>query len=87
MEILPSPNGAMRRGWNGITISRDTIHIEGVKLGFESPVLFERHAIGGEYGAGWREVGAGRLVTTFFPGGYIFHFLFLFLETYIPCLY
>merc|ERR1719297_261465 len=23
-----SPNGAMRRGWNGITISRDTIHIE-----------------------------------------------------------
>jgi hypothetical protein len=22
-----SPNGAMRRGWNGITISRDTIHI------------------------------------------------------------
>ena len=24
-----SPNGAMRRGWNGITISRDTIHIDG----------------------------------------------------------
>jgi len=48
-QSLPSPNGAMRRGWNGITISRDTIHIEGVKLGFEKPVLFERHAIGGEY--------------------------------------
>lgn len=62
-----SPNGAMRRGWNGITISRDTIHITGIKLGFEKPVLFERHAVGGEYGAGWREVGAGRLVTTFFP--------------------
>lgn len=62
-----SPNGAMRRGWNGITISRDTIHIEGVKLGFEKPVFFERHAVGGEYGAGWRSVGAGRLVTTFFP--------------------
>jgi hypothetical protein len=30
---LPSPNGAMRRGWNGVTISRDTIHIEGLKLG------------------------------------------------------
>ena len=43
-----SPNGAMRRGWNGITISRDTIHIEGMKLGFERPVLFERHAVGGE---------------------------------------
>jgi len=62
-----SPNGAMRRGWNGITISRDTIHIEGVKLGFDKPVFFERHAVGGEYGAGWKSVGAGRLVTTFFP--------------------
>jgi len=28
-----SPNGAMRKGWNGITISRDTIHIEGIDLG------------------------------------------------------
>jgi isocitrate dehydrogenase len=56
----------MRRGWKGITISRDTIHIEGVKLGFENPVFFERHAVGGEYGAGWKSVGAGRLVTTFF---------------------
>lgn len=62
-----SPNGAMRRGWRGITISRDTIHIEGVKLGFDKPVFFERHAVGGEYGAGWRTVGAGRLLTTFFP--------------------
>lgn len=62
-----SPNGAMRKGWNGITISRDTIHIEGVKLGFDKPVLFDRHAVGGEYGAGWKNVGAGRLVTTFFP--------------------
>jgi isocitrate dehydrogenase len=62
-----SPNGAIRRGWNGITISRDTIHIEGVKLGFDRPVLFERHAVGGEYGAGWKPVGKGRLVTTFFP--------------------
>lgn len=62
-----SPNGLMRRGWNGVTISRDTIHIEGVKLGFDNPVLFERHAVGGEYGAGWKSVGAGRLVTQFFP--------------------
>jgi len=62
-----SPNGAMRRGWNGITISRDTIHIPGIKLGFEKPVLFERHAIGGEYGAGWKSVGKGRVVTTFLP--------------------
>jgi len=66
-KALPSPNGLMRRGWNGITISRDTIHIPGVKLGFKRPVLFERHAVGGEYGAGWNPVGRGRLLTTFFP--------------------
>lgn len=62
-----SPNGAMRRGWNGITISRDTIHIDGMQLGYKRPVLFERHAVGGEYGAGWKQVGKGRLVTTFLP--------------------
>lgn len=62
-----SPNGAMRRGWNGITISRDTIHIEGMELGYKRPVLFERHAVGGEYGAGWKQVGAGTLLTTFTP--------------------
>ena len=28
-----SPNGAMRKGWNGITISRDTIQIDGIELG------------------------------------------------------
>lgn len=62
-----SPNGAMRRGWNGITISRDTIHIDGMTLGFEQPVLFERHAVGGEYSAGWKMVGKGTLKTQFFP--------------------
>ena len=62
-----SPNGAMRRGWNGITISRDTIHIEGIELGYKNQVLFERHAVGGEYGAGWDEVGAGTLLTTYIP--------------------
>ena len=62
-----SPNGAMRRGWNGITISRDTIHIEGMELGYKRPVLFERHAVGGEYGAGWKEVPAGTMKTIFTP--------------------
>jgi len=62
-----SPNGAMRRGWNGITISRDTIHIEGMPLGYKRPVLFERHAVGGEYSAGYKTVGKGRLVTLFLP--------------------
>lgn len=63
----PSPNGAMRKGWNGITISRDTIHIEGIDLGFKRPVLFERHAVGGEYGAGWDTVASGRLECKFYP--------------------
>jgi isocitrate dehydrogenase len=62
-----SPNGIMRRGWNGYTISRDTIHIEGIKLGYEKPVLFDRHAVGGEYGAGAKMVGKGKLTTTFQP--------------------
>ena len=66
-KAFPSPNGAMRRGWNGITISRDTIHIKGMKLGFDRPVLFERHAVGGEYGAGWKQVGAGSVETRFYP--------------------
>jgi isocitrate dehydrogenase len=57
----------MRRGWNGITISRDTIHIDGIDLGFKKPVFFERHAVGGEYGAGWAPCGRGKLVTTFLP--------------------
>jgi len=66
-QSLGSPNGAMRRGWNGITISRDTIHIEGMELGYKNPVLFERHAVGGEYGAGWASVGQGTLLTTYLP--------------------
>ena len=66
-NALGSPNGAMRRGWNGITISRDTIHIEGIELGYKNPVYFERHAVGGEYGAGWNEVGQGTLLTTYLP--------------------
>lgn len=66
-KALGSPNGAMRRGWNGITISRDTIHIEGIELGYKKPVFFERHAVGGEYGAGWASVGKGTLLTTYLP--------------------
>ena len=62
-----SPNGAMRRGWRGITISRDTIHIKGMELGYKKPCLFERHAVGGEYGAGFGMVGAGKLKTIFYP--------------------
>uniref|UniRef100_A0A7S3QEP6 EF-hand domain-containing protein n=2 Tax=Chaetoceros debilis TaxID=122233 RepID=A0A7S3QEP6_9STRA len=66
-KAFGSPNGAMRRGWNGITISRDTIHIEGIELGYKNRVLFERHAVGGEYGAGYSTVGRGTLITNFIP--------------------
>jgi len=66
-KAFGSPNGAMRKGWNGITISRDTIHIEGIELGYKNQVLFERHAVGGEYGAGWDKVGEGILLTTYLP--------------------
>lgn len=72
---LGSPNGAMRKGWNGITISRDTIHIDGVELGFKQPVLFERHAVGGEYGGereGGEEVGE-RSGDAFYRGGSATH--------------
>ena len=64
---LGSPNGAMRRGWNGICISRDTILIDGMQLGFKRPVVCERQASGGLYYAGWEQCGGGRLLTTFFP--------------------
>lgn len=62
-----SPNGAMRAGWNGISISRDTIHLPGMQMGYKRPVLFDRHAVGGEYGAGYKIVGPGKVVTTFHP--------------------
>ena len=64
---LMSPNGLMRNKWNGFTISRDTIHIDGVELGYKNPVFFERHAIGGEYSAGWKKVNQGTIKTFFYP--------------------
>ena len=33
-------------------IYRDTIHIEGVKLGFDRLALFDRHAVGGNMAQG-----------------------------------
>jgi len=66
-NTLRSPNGKMRMGWNGSSISRDTIHIKGMELGYKTPVLFDRHAVGGEYGAGYSVVHAGTLTTTFHP--------------------
>lgn len=47
-KMFGSPNGAMRKGWNGVTISRDTIMIENLDLGYKNIVLCDRHAVGGE---------------------------------------
>ena len=38
-----------------------------MELGFKKKVLFERHAVGGEYGAGFGMVGAGKLRTIYYP--------------------
>ena len=38
-----------------------------MELGYKNPVLFERHAIGGEYGAGYKSVGKGSMTTVFSP--------------------
>lgn len=65
---LGSPNGAIRRGWNGITISRDTTHVPGLELGYKNPVLFDRQAVGGEYAAQSASISKkGKAVVTFIP--------------------
>ena len=60
---LGSPNGKMRMAWNGYSIDRDTISVPGLEnqMGYKKPVLFCRHAVGGEYGAGHAIVGPGTL--------------------------
>merc|ERR1712168_521017 len=72
-KTYPSPNGAMRRGWNGVSISRDTIHVDGMPLGFDRPVLFDRHAVGGEYHASWDTCGPGRLECKYYPSDWQEH--------------
>lgn len=64
-NVLGSPNGKMRAAWNGYAIDRDTIVIPGLEsqMGYKRPVLFDRHAVGGEYGAGAKIVGPGTLKT------------------------
>jgi isocitrate dehydrogenase len=58
-----SPNGKMREGWNGFSIDRDTITVPGLEtqMGYKKPVLFCRHAVGGQYGASNAIVGPGQL--------------------------
>lgn len=58
-----SPNGTMRAGWNGFSIDRDTISVTGLEnqMGYKKPVLFCRHAVGGQYGASSAIVGPGEL--------------------------
>jgi len=64
VEVL-NPNAIFREAWKGVSISRDTIHIKGLELGYKNRVLFDRHAVGGEYTASWRHLGEGKLITTF----------------------
>jgi isocitrate dehydrogenase len=58
-----SPNGEMRKGWNGFSIDRDTISVTGLEsqMGYKKPVLFCRHAVGGQYGASSAIVGPGSI--------------------------
>lgn len=58
-----SPNGEMRKGWNGFSIDRDTISVNGLEsqMGYKKPVLFCRHAVGGQYGASSAIVGPGSI--------------------------
>ena len=64
-NTLGSPNGKMRAAWNGYSIDRDTIVVPGLEsqMGYKRPVLFCRHAVGGEYGAGYKMLGAGQVKT------------------------
>jgi isocitrate dehydrogenase len=64
-NVLGSPNGKMRAAWNGYSIDRDTITVKGLEsqMGYKNPVLFCRHAVGGEYGAGYKMLGAGNVKT------------------------
>lgn len=65
-RVLESPNAALRKGWRGVVISRDTIHAgRAASAGYRRPVLIDRHAVGGEYGAQHGLVGPGRVRTTF----------------------
>lgn len=36
-----------------------------MELGYKNKVLFDRHAVGGEYGAGYKTVDAGKVITMF----------------------
>jgi len=38
-----------------------------MELGYKKPVLFDRHAVGGEYGASFKIVGPGKTKTIFTP--------------------
>lgn len=50
----------MRNGWG----SREA---DSTGNRYDKPVLFERQAVGGEYGAAFGHVGQGRIKTTFTP--------------------
>ena len=62
---LYSANVFLRQQWNAFVISRDTIHVPGLRLGFSQPVLFDRQAVGGEYEAFSARLGRGTVEVSF----------------------
>ena len=63
-----SPNGALRKGWGGVAIVRETIAVDGLELGFAKPVHVSRHAVGGEYNGSYKQcAGSGTVRVTFTP--------------------
>jgi isocitrate dehydrogenase len=68
IDRLSSPNGVMRDAWRALVISRDTLaHAHAGGGGYRAPVLFDRHAVGGEYGATHATVPAGRVTLSWQP--------------------
>ncbi len=65
-----SPNKVIRQEWNGISISRDTVSLPGLPLGYKKPVLFDRYPQGGLYNSAFYFANQpGKAVTTFTPEG------------------
>ncbi|MCB2081880.1 MAG: hypothetical protein H6908_00975 [Hyphomicrobiales bacterium] len=63
-----SPNKVIRQEWQGISISRDTVALPGVPLGYKKPVLFDRYPQGGLYNSSFYfATKPGKVVTTFIP--------------------
>jgi len=50
---------------NFLFLQLSHILILGMQMGYKNKCLFDRHAVGGEYGASWKMVGPGTVSFTF----------------------